>query len=494
MSRPAWGGDTPRSTPLPLILQAAAKTSVRRHTWRVFVRVATLVVSDLAVLGAARLVARLVRDAAWAGQTAADIAGEIVGRGSFPPLESAAACVIGLGVLGNYGVGDARRDPRRIFAGVLLAVSLIQWRYVWDHATLAAAAGFVATVGALALGLVVSRIVVDAAVRRASPVSQHAPRAILVGDAEEIRHAELGQALSDRREFRIVGRATVEDMRSRGNASWLTALAERMTRLGADTVVVVGQVESSLLTQLARIADSASGQLLWSMQTSPAFVPDLIWRKGEPFLQLTRPAIRGWQLALKRVVDVVAAVVLLLLLSPIMAVVAAAVKLSSRGPVLFRQVRVGQGGNLFHIHKFRTMVVGAEQLREQLATESIYGDARLFKLRNDPRVTVLGRWLRKSSLDELPQLWDVLRGRMSLVGPRPPLPREVDSYEDAHYLRFDMKPGITGPWQVSGRNQVTEFDDVIRLEAEYIRDWSIWKDLAILLRTLPAVLRTSQAH
>ncbi|MGH7712878.1 MAG: sugar transferase, partial [Gemmatimonadaceae bacterium] len=130
----------------------------------------------------------------------------------------------------------------------------------------------------------------------------------------------------------------------------------------------------------------------------------------------------------------------------------------------------------------------------ELLERSIYSDRRLFKIPNDPRITKVGRWLRRTSLDELPQLVNVLKGEMSLVGPRPPLPCEVELYEAHHYARFDVKPGITGPWQVAGRNEVTDFERVVTLETEYIRSWSILKDLVILLRTIPAVLEMRGAH
>jgi lipopolysaccharide/colanic/teichoic acid biosynthesis glycosyltransferase len=186
--------------------------------------------------------------------------------------------------------------------------------------------------------------------------------------------------------------------------------------------------------------------------------------------------------------DVVVSGLGLALLCPLFGLIAIAIYLSSPGPIFFRQTRVGLGGRLFKITKFRSMVHDAEALREDLATRSLYNDLRLFKIKNDPRVTRLGAFLRRTSLDELPQLWNVLSGDMSLVGPRPPLPAEVDLYEEHHYTRFDVKPGITGPWQVNGRNLITDFEEVIRLEIDYIREWTLWKDLGILLKTIPAVL------
>src|SRR5438477_8553442 len=181
------------------------------------------------------------------------------------------------------------------------------------------------------------------------------------------------------------------------------------------------------------------------------------------------------------------AIVGLVVLSPLFALLAALVKLESRGPVFFTQERVGRGGRLFRIIKFRTMVNGADKRRDELLSRSVYGDARLFKVRDDPRMTRLGRFLRRTSLDELPQLANVLRGNMSLVGPRPPLPSEVALYEEHHYARFDVKPGITGPWQVAGRNQVTDFEQVVALETHYIREWSLLTDLAVMLRTVVVV-------
>jgi len=194
------------------------------------------------------------------------------------------------------------------------------------------------------------------------------------------------------------------------------------------------------------------------------------------------------------VLDTVGAGIGLIVLSPLLALVAMVVKAASPGPMFFTQERVGQGGRKFRIIKFRTMVDGAEKHRDQLLSRSLYGDGRLFKVPDDPRITPLGRWLRRTSIDELPQLVNVLRGEMSLVGPRPPLPSEVSLYEAHHYARFDVKPGMTGPWQVAGRNQVTDFEKVVALETQYIREWSILTDVAVLARTAWVVVGMRGAH
>jgi exopolysaccharide biosynthesis polyprenyl glycosylphosphotransferase len=222
--------------------------------------------------------------------------------------------------------------------------------------------------------------------------------------------------------------------------------------------------------------------------------PNLVWRRGQPLIELTAPSLKAWQVSVKRVIDAIGSAVGLVILSPLFALVAAAVKLESPGPVFFTQERVGRGGRRFRIIKFRTMIDGAEKWRDELLSRSVYSDARLFKVPNDPRMTRLGRWLRRTSIDEIPQLFNVLRGEMSLVGPRPPLPSEVEFYEEHHYARFDVKPGITGPWQVQGRNQVTDFEQVVSLETEYIREWSLLSDLGILMRTVWAVAQMRGAH
>jgi exopolysaccharide biosynthesis polyprenyl glycosylphosphotransferase len=196
-------------------------------------------------------------------------------------------------------------------------------------------------------------------------------------------------------------------------------------------------------------------------------------------------------LFLKRVLDVVCASALLLLLSPVLAIAAIASKLDSAGPVLFRQKRCGLNGRIFDVLKLRSMHVDAEMRRAELVALNEM-DGPVFKIRNDPRVTRVGRWLRRLSVDELPQLWNVVRGEMSLVGPRPPIPGEVDEYDVAQRRRLSMRPGITCLWQVEGRNTIG-FTEWVQLDLDYIDRWSLLLDFTILLRTLPAVVKGTGA-
>ena len=191
--------------------------------------------------------------------------------------------------------------------------------------------------------------------------------------------------------------------------------------------------------------------------------------------------------------DFFGALLLLILSSWLFAILAVLIKITSPGPVFFKQQRSGLNGTPFTLYKFRTMVTNAEQSRHELeAMNEMRGP--VFKVTGDPRVTRVGKWLRRYSLDELPQLLNVLRGEMSLVGPRPLPVDEVKRFNDlAHRRRLSVKPGLTCLWQISGRNQIKDFKDWVRLDLEYIDNWSLWLDLEILLRTIPVVLRGTGA-
>ena len=213
---------------------------------------------------------------------------------------------------------------------------------------------------------------------------------------------------------------------------------------------------------------------------------------GLTMLHVAPPVRRGAAALLKEVTDRVGAAVLLVLLAPVFLAVAIAVRLDSPGTVLHRQLRVGQGGRPFSMAKFRTMVADAERLRHEL-TRTNEHDGLMFKMRSDPRITRVGRVLRRSSLDELPQLFNVLCGHMSLVGPRPPLPDEVAEYNEVELRRLSVKPGLTGLWQVSGRSNLS-WDETIALDLRYVDNWSPTVDLGILGRTLRAVVEGNGAY
>jgi len=215
---------------------------------------------------------------------------------------------------------------------------------------------------------------------------------------------------------------------------------------------------------------------------------------GWPVMVFRTTPEASWASVVKLLVDYIGALLLLILFAIPLAIVALLVKFTSAGPIFFRQQRSGLNGQPFTMYKFRTMVSNAEQLKAELAAMNEMSGP-VFKISSDPRITPIGRWLRKFSLDEFPQLFNVLRGEMSLVGPRPLPVDEVKRFHDlAHRRRLSVKPGLTCLWQISGRNNVTDFKDWVRLDLEYIDNWSLWLDLKILWRTVPIVLTGAGAR
>lgn len=198
----------------------------------------------------------------------------------------------------------------------------------------------------------------------------------------------------------------------------------------------------------------------------------------------THPSVQS---KVKRFLDVVGAIVGLGITALAFIPIALAIKLSSPGPILFGQTRLGWMGRQFTIWKFRSMYVDAEARLKELVAENQQSDSKTFKMENDPRITPVGRILRKTSLDELPQFWNVLRNEMSLVGTRPPTPNEVDIYEVPEWQRLDVKPGMTGEWQVNGRSQVRNFEDIIKLDLRYQKNWSLAYDLKLIIKTILVV-------
>lgn len=196
---------------------------------------------------------------------------------------------------------------------------------------------------------------------------------------------------------------------------------------------------------------------------------------------------KPFQFLIKRAVDIIGTSIGLLAISPILIAVIIAIKLESKGSILFKQKRIGRHGKEFYMYKFRSMYEDAEDRLEELLK---YNETNgcMFKMANDPRITKVGKFIRKYSIDELPQLINVLKGEMTLVGFRPPLQKEVDKYKDWHFLRFAGLPGLTGPWQVSGRSSIKNFDIVVELEYSYNKDWNILKDIEILFKTIPVVI------
>ncbi|MCX5762510.1 MAG: sugar transferase [Gemmatimonadetes bacterium] len=310
-----------------------------------------------------------------------------------------------------------------------------------------------------------------------------------------------------------LARATADDLRKRRNVAILGAFTLAGERahdaLGVPVLGSVPQLhawlESTPVDEVYLCADIARRQLeLQAVVTlcerlgvsfaAPAHV--FRYQRSLPLNQKTAPygflhyatqATKPVSRIVKRAVDVLGSALGLVFLAPVFALVALAIRLDSRGPVFFWQTRVGERGRPFMILKFRSMRVDAEQLKASLLAQNEHATGPVFKMTHDPRITRVGRFIRKLSIDELPQLWNVLRGEMSLVGPRPPIPAEVAVYDAWQRRRLSVPPGITCLWQVSGRNGIG-FEQWMRLDMQYIDQWSLLKDFQLLGRTIPAVL------
>ncbi|SRR5579875_78884 len=265
-------------------------------------------------------------------------------------------------------------------------------------------------------------------------------------------------------------------------------LAEVVKRHGIKRVLLAsGEIDEPELEELLRDCRAHSLKVsvlpkLYDMLGPAVEVDDV---GGIAVLGVNPPWLTRSSRAIKRGMDIVLAASLLVALLPLLVAVAVAIKLDSRGPVLFRQERIGRGGRRFCLLKFRSMVADAECLRAKLLAQS--SDPNWLMIERDPRITRIGRWLRRLSIDELPQLWNVLRGQMSMVGPRPLIPAEDDRVQGWARGRLDLTPGITGYWQVLGRTRIP-FAEMVKLDYLYVMNWSLWEDVRLMLRTLPAVL------
>ena len=418
---------------------------------------------------------------------------DLAPKGTFPRLELLSAVIIGLAVLGNYRSGRFRHNARTLFAGAALGLSLVAWRDLWYAFTLNRLVGYSLAVVGLGAALVVGRNIVNALVARFYSEKAAASRAVVIGTAVAARKTAAAFGRGSGANMSMIGYLDVSSFPAEDALGGMSDLLSVIAEQRIDTIVFAETLDDDLMGDLLEVADEMGCTALvgWYQFPFRGFVPALVSKRHVPLVALTRPSLLAHQLVAKRVFDFIVALLMLIVSAPLFLLIAIAIRIDTAGPVFFAATRVGFGGEYFRMMKFRSMVIDADSHRTSLAADSVYTDGRLFKIVGDPRITRVGRFLRRSSLDELPQLWNVLRGEMSLVGPRPPLPDEVVRYEEYHYDRFGMKPGITGPWQVGGRNSIRDFETVVQMEVEYIHNWSIGRDLDILLRTIPAVASMS---
>lgn len=317
-------------------------------------------------------------------------------------------------------------------------------------------------------------------------------RAVVVG-ASRVVDALTPVLESSRLGYTVVG-AAVEHAES-GSAVTATAAAGLARSARADVVVVAGTAhDSDLVRRLSWELEGTAASLVLATTLTDVAEGRMSVRTaaGLALVGVRIPTYDGASHRIKRLLDIVCSIAALIPISIVAPLIALAIRLDSAGPAMFRQQRVGCDGREFTMLKFRTMTLGAESQVTDLAALD-EGAGALFKVRADPRVTRVGRFLRKYSIDELPQFWNVLRGEMSIVGPRPPLPREVRMYDTPVFRRLYLRPGITGPWQIGGRSDLS-WDESVRLDLHYVENWSVTRDLAIMIRTAAVVLRAKGAY
>lgn len=404
------------------------------------------------------------------------------------------AVVTSLAAVGGYHAGDPRRDPLRITGAVFLAgigvagvTHLLAAPVPWDLMAL--------LTGGCTLALLEGRLVGERLLQLAHLQGYLRRRVLLVGDADGATAALAHFNGSLPLAVDVRGRIGLGAGRDADATGVVAEVDQVLDGEPVDAIVVATTLPAAVLGAVV----AAAFRRAICVEYLPAALHDVeckptarTWA-GRPVLELLPPHLGVPQMAIKRGIDLVLAILALLLLSPLLTMIAIAIRLDSPGPVFFGQTRVGVGGATFKMWKFRTMIADAERLKPTLAHLNESGDPRLFKIPYDPRVTRVGRWLRRTSLDEIPQLFNVIRGEMSLVGPRPFFPEDMKHYQSHHFERLSVLPGITGLWQVSGRSNIRDFESVVSLDCEYIRRWSIGMDLKILLKTIPAVFRRDGA-
>lgn len=459
---------------------------------RRFCRVGLLVASDSMMMALSTFVAAVILPTLWLPAGSDVIRAWMLMLLFVQPLT--------IGVAGAYLPGHNRVSFGRISIGVTAAaaIALVQVQLLGAGVSFASAAISVAAHLPVAIAAVFGgRLAFDAAVRYAYRQGLYQRRVLVIGSEREM--AKMSRILRDQdaAEINIVGRLSPTH---RPEAGAIDVVADLEAAVRAHRAWGVIVASSNLSFEALETIFNRCFELGVAVSLVPKtlhkYGPRLELRKTKvgALLQLHPRELGIPQLTIKRFMDISLSIALLLVLWPFFIAIAVAIKLDTRGPVLFRQTRAGLGGQPFGMYKFRTMVADADDIKAQLGHLNESGDPRLFKIRDDPRVTRVGRLLRRTSLDEFPQLFNVLSGEMSLIGPRPFFPEDLAGYLDHHFERLSVLPGITGWWQVRGRSSVLNFEEVVRLDREYIDQWSVWFDLKILLLTLPTVVRRTGAY
>lgn len=472
--------------------------ALRRHTARVATRFAVLLAGDLIAILLGRVIALWLKAETLIGAQAFD-SGQPFGSS---PLVTGGRRMVFLAIMtlvavfstGGHSRHRALNQPIRLFVAAAGA-SLVNWAPTIARGYLSdVTLPLIATTATLWLSLLLLREISEWFLHHVWPRQRGAASALIVGSPSNAKRFEqaIGAPGGD---YRVAGYVAADDDADDRFLGTVSELSRCIGEYDAEAVVICAELPATRIEQLIEECLHSGCQILYPARAVRVYGlrPTLVWHHDQPFFELGSPVLKARALISKRIVDVLVSGVLLILLSPMLLLISLAIRLDSAGSPFFFQERAGLGGRRFRMVKFRTMRHGADAEKGDLAHLNQTGDSRLFKIPDDPRTTRIGTTLRRWSLDELPQLWNALIGDMSLVGPRPFFETDFASYEDHHFRRLDAKPGITGLWQVSGRSEILDFEDVIYLDRQYIEQWSFWLDASILFRTIPAVVRRTGA-
>ncbi len=422
------------------------------------------------------------------------------------PLSTAIVWAIALGLLNTREpaiMGSGATEYTRVlhatglaFGALAIVYVAFEWQGIRTQLFFALPAG--------ALALLVSRWVARRWLVAQRALGRYSSRTVVVGTRDDVEYAIRTLGDEGRLGYNVVGTVVLDDQigsLSVGTESYPVvsgddAAPRAAAELNADTIMVAGQPagDPTYIKRLAWELEGTAAELVLSSRIADVAGPRMSLRpvEGMPLIHVRIPTFEGGAYLIKRGLDVVASAAFLLLFSPFMALIALAIKIDDPGPVFFHQERVGRDGRTFKMVKFRSMRINAEAELAKLL-EANEGAGPLFKMKDDPRVTRIGRILRKYSLDEVPQFLNVLRGDMSVVGPRPPLPAEVTAYNGTVFRRLYIKPGITGPWQVGGRSDLS-WEESVRLDLRYVENWSVLSDIVLMWRTAKVMIKPEGAY
>ncbi len=477
-------------------LRERRPVSVKRHSARIATRLAVLLLGDIAAIVLCEIVSAVASSGALLGTGLADQFSRALEAGYGTGLNFGIAVIASLFITGNYSRHRRLNGRLRLLAASSLASAVLLWGMVSSDHLVGAVTVYLVTASLSWVVLLGERGLTEKFLSRVWPGARGAAPAVLVTDRKDaslrLEHAVIGTG----GDYSLAGYVPVGRTTFDGVLGTIRDLPEIIDEYHVEAVVVCQHLNDQQIMNVREASLAAGCQLLYPARAVKiaGVRPALVWHQDQPFFELGAPVLKASAVIVKRVVDVLGAAIGLVGLAPVLLMIAVAIRLDSPGSVFFTQDRAGLGGRRFRMLKFRTMRVGADAEKHSLSHLNHSGDSRLFKIPEDPRVTRLGALLRRWSLDELPQFWNVLMGDMSLVGPRPFFEADFASYQDHHFRRLDAKPGITGLWQVSGRSAVVDFEDVVYLDRQYIEQWSPWLDLSIMFRTLPAVVRRTGAY